>query len=196
MYLSWCYFPHESHCLVFQIRCFQGNGGPYNICHFRPFGRQNFSEGNYLKSPRGDTVVLQSKRWVDFYNKPHYSYFKLCDLRMILVPAPSVCLHVVLCVQTKVIPHMWKTVKCASVQDSFCITDLSEWNRGRCDLSARHCLERSHWWQAWTTASQSDWQLNHPRYKKTDRGRLRTDPFLILYLRKEHSFSILWHLSL
>lgn len=86
MYLSWCCFPHESHCLVFQIRCFQGNGEPYNICHFRPFGRQYFSEGNYLKSPRGDTVVLQSKRWADFYNKPHYSYFKLRDLRMIMVP--------------------------------------------------------------------------------------------------------------
>lgn len=97
MFFSWSCFPHESHCSVFQIWCFQGNRGSYNtghVCHFRPFGRQYFSEVNYLQSPRWDTVMIRSMRWLDFYNKPHYSYFKPRDLRMILVPAPNVCLHV------------------------------------------------------------------------------------------------------
>lgn len=83
-----------------------------HICHFGPFGRQYFSE-------------LRSMRWVDFYNKPHYSYFKPRDLRMFLLPGLS--LDVVPCVQTKGSPsHLWKTVKRASVQDRFCITDLSK----------------------------------------------------------------------
>lgn len=69
-----------------------------HVCHFGQFARQYFSEVKYLQSPHRDTVMLQSMRWVDLYNKLHYYYFKLHDLRMILVPAPSICLHVVPCV--------------------------------------------------------------------------------------------------
>lgn len=35
--------------------------------------------------------------WILFYNKPHYSYFKPYDLKMILMPALSIRLHMGRC---------------------------------------------------------------------------------------------------
>lgn len=88
MYPSWCCFPHELHCSFFQIQCFQGNQESYKM------GKDSSISVRLItcKVHAEDAAVVQIVRWVDFYNKPHYSYFQQHGRAMDMVLVPSVWL--------------------------------------------------------------------------------------------------------
>lgn len=86
MYPSWCCFSHELHCSFFQIQCFQGNWESYSM------GKDSSISVRLItcKVHAEDVAVVQIVRWVDFYNKPHYSYFEQHGPAMNMVLVHSV----------------------------------------------------------------------------------------------------------
>lgn len=180
-----CCFPHESHRSLFQIRCFQGNVESYDI-------GQDYSISGRLITFK---VHAETWSWYEVWG----GWISIINLIILtlnlklkdesgacaecLSACGAVCLN-----KGDSFSYVRKKHKCVSVQDSYGIIDLCEWD-GQRDQEGATFLPvavqyiESLWWQACTTASQSDWQFNHPLYKDSGRNSFRTDPFLI-YLRK------------
>lgn len=183
---SCCCFPHESHRSLFRIQCFQGNLESYDIGQ------------DYSISVRLITCKVHAEPWSCYEVWGGWiSIINLIILTLNLTAGGWIwCLcWAFICMWSCVSKQGWvlllcgeKTQKCE--RSGQLRTYWPLWMRrsersGGCDLSASCCSVRSHfWWQACTTASQSDWQFNHPLYKDSGRNSFRTDPFLIWYLRK------------